>query len=511
MTRTTNSLKNIKYNYIFEVASILGSFISRRVFTRMLTQEYLGLNGTFASILSMLSLAELGIGNAIIYSLYKPLGEGDRETSAALMQLYKKAYTIIGLAIAVAGFAVAPFLDVIIKDMPDIPHIRLIYLIFVFDTSLSYFFVYKQSLISADQRQRIVSGYRQCGKILLYVFQIIGLLLTHNYFVYLGLKVTSTIVINVLLSRKADRLYPWLKTVKPKPVDKITKSEIIRNSGAMLSHKIGSVVVYGTDNLLMSAFSGVKAVGLYSNYTLVADGLSSVYSILFSSVTASVGNLGATENDSKYKQNIFFRLNFLSGWIYGFSSVCLVVLFNPFIKLWLDETYLLPQKLSLIIAVNFYLNGMRKVTLTFRDAFGVFWYDRYKPLAESVINLAASILLAKKMGIAGIILGTTISTLATSFWTEPYVLFKYGFCCSILPFFKAYFKNTVVTVISGFIMWNICLLIPDNGIALFAVKTFVCVVGSNIFFLLAYCRSEELKFFVQFLRNLLVKKTKKQA
>ena len=495
MSRTANSIKNIKYNYIFQTVSLLAAFLSRRVFTRILTAEYLGLNGTFSSILSMLSLAELGIGTAITYSLYQPLAEGDREKIVSLMALYRKAYWVIGLVVAVLGLAVTPFLGVIIADLPGIPRIQLIYLLFVLDTALSYFFIYKQSLISADQKQYIVSAYQQCGKIVLYILQILFLWLTRSYFAYLGLKIISTVCINWLISHRANCMYPWLKETKVNPLDAETKKSIGRNTIAMISHKIGGVVVFGTDNLLMSYFSGVVSVALYSNYTLITGGLNTIYSTLFGSITASIGNLGAADADPKHKETVFNRINFIGSWIYGFSAVCLIALFNPFIQLWVGGDYLLSQTLVVIIAVNFYLTGMRQAALTFRSAFGLYWYDRYKPLAESAINLTASIFLARRIGIEGILIGTGISTITTCFWVEPYMLYKYGFGTSCRPFFVKYFENTFVTVVAGYAMWHLCALLPDGGIIEFALKTVICVVGSNLIFLCVYCRRDEFKYF----------------
>ena len=275
--------------------------------------------------------------------------------------------------------------------------------------------LFQQTLIIADQHQYITSVYRYTMEIALRLAQMVFLQYTRNYFAYLGLQTAAILMQNLLLSRRADRLYPYINKLRPKRLDAETKNEIVRNTKAMITHRIGGIVVFGTDNLLISSFVGVVAVGLYSNYLLVTNGLTSVYSQFFRSLTASVGNLGATA-DAGRAAPVFWKVNFAGGWLYGFSAVCLVVLFNPFISLWVGKEYLFSQAIVILIALNFYVSGMRQSVLTFRDAYGLYWYDRYKPIAESVINLAVSILLAIPFGVAGILAGTFVSTMTTCFW-----------------------------------------------------------------------------------------------
>lgn len=331
MSRTDNSLRNLKTAVLFKLAAIVVNFIARKIFVVVLTKEYLGLDGTFANILTMLSLAELGVGTAITYSMYKPLAEGDRELILSLMTLYRKFYTIIGITVGVLGAALTPFLQYIIRDIPDIPHIRLIYLMFVLDSSISYFLVYKQSLISADQKQHIVTSYQYKTSMAVTAAQCAALLLTGDYILYLALKLCATFVCNALLARKADRLYPYLKQKTVQPLPAPVRQDISKNIRAMIAHKLGGVVVFGTDNVLIAYFVGAVSVGLYSNYLLITQSLKSAYSMIFRAMTASIGNLCAAE-DTAHAQAVFWRVDLLTRWIYGFSAVCLVVLLNPFIS-----------------------------------------------------------------------------------------------------------------------------------------------------------------------------------
>lgn len=493
MSRISNSLKNIKYEIWGQTVILLISFLSRMVFVQILSSEYLGLYGLFSNILSILSFAELGVGAAIIYSLYKPLAEQNVSKIKALMKLYQRSYIAIGVAIAILGAALTPFLELMIKDMPRIPDIHIIYLMFVMNSAVSYFFSYKRSLIIADQKRYIATYYRYVFFIVLNIIQMATLLTTRNYMLYLGFQIIFTFLENLFVSRKADSLYPYIKTKNTEILDLETKNTIVRNIKAMMYHKIGGIVVYGTDSLLLSKFIGVVAVGLYSNYLLIINALNLVSNMIFQAVTASVGNLGATQTKEK-AFFIFKCLNLIGFWGFGFASICLINLFNPFIRIWLSEEYLFPASLVLIIVVNFYLNGMRKSVLTFRDALGLYWYDRYKPLFEASINLIASIILVQKIGISGIFIGTAISTLTINFWVEPYVLYKYGFKTSILSYFIRYITYTVILFFGGSVTWLICSLIHEKTVIAFVIKAVVCFIVPNIIFLIAFYKTKEFKY-----------------
>ena len=510
MSRTDNSLKNLKTAVLFKLAAIVVNFIARKIFVVVLTKEYLGLDGTFANILTMLSLAELGVGTAITYSMYKPLAEGDRELILSLITLYRKFYTVIGITVGVLGAALTPFLQYIIRDIPDIPHIRLIYLMFVLDSSISYFLVYKQSLISADQKQHIVTSYQYKTSMAVTAAQCAALLLTGDYVLYLTLKLCATFVCNALLARKADRLYPYLKQKTVQPLPAPVRQDISKNIRAMIAHKLGSVVVFGTDNVLIAYFVGAVSVGLYSNYLLITQSLKSAYSMIFRAMTASIGNLCAAE-DTAHAQAVFWRVDFLTRWIYGFSAVCLVVLFNPFISLWLGADYLFSMPIVLLIVLSFYVTGMRQSVLTFREAMGLYWYDRHKPLFESAINLAVSILLAKPFGIVGIFIGTVVSTLSTCTWIEPYILFRHGFGAPVGKYFVRYALNVLLTAAAGAATWYICALLPQTGFGSFIIKVLLCCVIPNLFFLFVYGKTSEFRYFLTLGKSVLGKRMHKSA
>lgn len=500
MTRTEHSMRNLRYALIFQSLAMVAAFITRHVFVAVLNQEYLGLDGTFSNLLVVLSLAELGVGEAITFSLYKPLAEGDTVKIRTLMELYRRVYRVIGLGIAALAALLAPFLRVIIKDFPDTPEVYLIYALFVANSVLSYFFVYKQSLILADQRRYLITLWRYGLWTVLYLVQAVLLWVTRNYILYLTLQLAETLLENWVLARKADRLYPFLKEkYAPDPLNEESKGEILRNTKAMFLHKIGGAVVFNTDSLLLSYFFGVVSVGLYSNYLLIIKGLRNCYKMVFGAFTGSVGNLGATR-DKDHIYQVYRRLNFAGSWLMGWCSICLMVLFAPFLTLWVGEEYLFPTGIEFWIVVNFYITGMREVNQTFQNSLGLFWHLRYKSVVESVINLVVSVALAGPLGIAGIFIGTFVSTMVTCFWVEPYILFRYAFYRPLRSYFLGYGGDAMLTVLIGGCTWYLCGLLPGTGVGLFLMKTAVCAAVPNVLFYLVFRKREELAFFRSFLQ-----------
>ena len=446
MTRTKKSIKNIKYALVGQVSALLITFVSRTVFVKILGEEYLGVNSLFTNILTMLSFAELGIGAAITYSLYSPLANNETEQIKSIMLLFKKVYKYIGVIILILSVLLIPFLDNIAKDGYDVNGVYLIYFLFVINSVVSYFYNYKRSLIIADQNRYIATIYRYAFFNITSIIQIALLIVFKNYILFLIIQVVMTILENILISKKADQMYPYLKDNNVKKLDKVTLSEIIKNTKAMFGHKIGGIIVNSTDNLLISKISGIATVGLYSNYLLIVGSLNTVFSILFQSVMSSIGNLGVSSSYEK-KNEIFNIVNLVCFVIYGFTSVLLLLFLNPFIKLWIGEKFLLENSVLWIIIINFYITGMRKSVLTFRDALGLFWHDRFKPIFEVLFNLTFSIILGLKFGIFGILLGTTLSTLFVCCWVEPYILFKYGLKSELKKYFLIYFYQIFVLLI----------------------------------------------------------------
>jgi len=474
-SRTKNSIRNMVSSWGGQFLGIGFSFVSRTIFINILGAEYLGINGLFSNILSMLALAELGVGSAITYSLYKPLASKDENKIKALMGLYATAYRMIGCIVAVIGLALVPFLENIIKEKPDIPHLTIIYLMFLASSVVSYFFTYKNSLIIADQKQYVITIYSYGFSLVQNIAQIIILMLTRNFLWYLAIQIACGFLSNFFMAKKVDHVYPFLHEGAKVYLDKESKKSLFKNIGAIILHKIGTVIVFGTDNILISIFVGVYWVGLYSNYIMIMGIVNNFINSIFSSVTASVGQLNAKESSEKI-YSVFNTAFFLNFWIYSFCAVSFWVLFNPFITMWIGSQYVMDKEIVLMIVVNFFVTGMRRTVLTYKETMGLFWQDRFKPLCESAINLIASVILVTKLGIIGVLLGTFISTMTTCFWVEPYILYKYGFQKNVRTHFGKYILYTVVAVVTA--------LLTEMACSIFTTYTFFSIVGRAIFCLL---------------------------
>lgn len=489
-SRTTNSIKNMSFGLGGQLLNLIVSFVGRTVFIIILGADYLGINGLFSNILAMLSLAELGVGSAITCCLYKPLAEKDEKKINALIHFFAVSYRKIGCTVATVGLMLAPFLEDIIKDKPDIPYLRLIYILFLANSVVSYFYAHKSAIISADQKQYIVAIYRNGFNLAISFAQILLLLATHNYLFYLIVQVVANVLANSLIARQANRMYPYLKNEKKESLDQETKSTIYKNIKAMVLHQLGTFAIFGTDNILISMFVGVYWVGLYSNYIMIIGIIDNFISSVFSAVTASVGHLNATETAEK-AYSVFKTAYFLNFWLSGFCSIALWVLFNPFITLWIGPQYVLDPAIVFVIVINFFITGMRKTVISYKFTLGLFWPDRYKPLFESVINIIASVILLKEIGFAGVLWGTLISTVTTCLWVEPYVLYKYGFHKPVRIHFAKYGLYMSVTLAAALSTEWACSVFSGFTLVSVVGRAVCCVLIPNVFFALVFFRTRE--------------------
>ncbi len=488
LSRLDNSVRNIRAGTLGLIISYISGFIARKVFVMFLSLEYLGLSGLFANVLTMLSLAELGFGSAISYSLYKPLAFGEKQKIQVLMNLYRKSYRVIGSLVLLLGFAFTPFLHVLMQEVPDIPHLYLIYCLFVINSGSSYFLGYKRTLLIADQKSYINSIYLYGFQILKHALQIVVLVLTSNYILFLVILLASTVVENLAITLKVNRLYPYLKGKTDASLTRDEKEKIKRNIFALTLHKAGGVLVTGTDSIILVRFVNLASAGLYANYTLLQSSVGGIVGLIYSSITASIGNLSA-EKGGAGSNSLFDELNFISAWVYGFTALCLYFLCNPFISLWLGRAFLFPKSVVFVIVLNYYLTGMRRPVLAFKDSLGLFWYDRYKSLLQAVINLMVSVVLAGRYGVIGVLIGSSVSTLATCFWIEPYVVYRFGFDKPLGRYFLQYLGYTAVTFVAGgATLACLSLITISNTLLRFGVSLLVVIVVPNLVFLLFFHR-----------------------
>lgn len=494
-----NAVALIGQNFIVLVLS----FICRTVFINTLGQSYLGANGLFSNIFDVLSLMELGVGTAITYYMYKPLAEGDRGRINGLMILYARFYKYIGVAVATVGFSLVPFLKYIVGKT-DIPHINYVYFILLSNVVINYFLSYKRALLTADQRRYIASIFDIVFSVICNLLQVIVLVTTKNYFLYLGILVMTGVASNICIRLRVNKDYPYLKKDKQYELSKEDKRTIYTRMGAAMSHNVGGVLVFSTDNILLSIFNGLRFVGVYSNYTMIINMINNPLQQIYAAMVGSIGNLNITESNEKSK-SVFDKVFFLDFWLYGFASLCLWLLINPFILIWVGEKYILNTSLIFVIILNFYLSGMRLSAGNFIYASGLFWNTRFKPLFEAAVNLIASIILGGRFGAIGVFIGTALSVLLGSFWIDPYVLYKEWFHLSPAKYFLKYGIYTIIMLLVGLLFTGVFIIMPTGGFFLFVLRLAVCVIGINSIFAIIFWRTEEFQYFISLVKQTLYK------
>lgn len=493
MGRVQSAAKNIAFGQIGNLITLLLNFVLKTVFIAHLGDTLNGVNGLYTSILSALSMAELGIGTALNYSLYKPVAKGDIHKVKSYMQLYKKAYRVIGIAIGVMGLAVSPFLPYLVKQPKgvSVKDLTLYYFIFLFNTVSTYFVAYKYSLVNAEQKNYIQTNILTVTKMITVFLQIGVILLTGNYYVYLLTAAAVELLQKIFVSIYLNRRYPYLRDKDAEKLTKEEKGEIVTKTKALMFHKVGDVARLQTDSMIISGFINITLSGFVDNYNMVLNSVANVVNIVFNSVLSSFGNLFATESKEKQYQ-IFKVYRFAACWIYGFTAIGFSMLLTPFVQLWLrDGSKTLAFSVVICILIDYYFKGDRIVLSNFKTAAGVFEQDKYLALIQGVVNLIISIALVQKIGLAGVYIGTIVSGLIANI-TKPVIIYRVILDKDVKEYFKDSVKYlTVLIAVFGLLSGIKKLVMPQVTIFTFAVMfVIICVVFNGIFFGL-FGRTEE--------------------
>lgn len=504
--RVKNVIRNILATWIGQVIVVLCNFISRWVFVKVLPLEYLGINGLLGNILTLLSFADLGLGLSLSYYLYEPLARRDEKKILQTVICYKRIYRRIGIGVLLLGIIVYPFIHNNIINNSKIDNFHIIYFLYIFNASISYFAVHKITLLVADQKEYINTIYVNIVKIVQIILGICILFVWEDYIVFYLVQVVATIVTNYLVVKSVDRLYPFVKNCSDEEDTNEIENRIKKNMGAMVLHKFSSVIVNGTDNILISLYVSIVSVGLYSNYSMIINNISNVPSQFFWSMASGIGNFAASESYKK-KTQLFYTLLFLEFWLYGFCSICLFVLLSSFIKIWLGAEFILGQDIIFVLVLNFYMQGMRKIVLAFRDAEGLFRQDSYKAVLEAIINLVVSLYLVQRMGLVGTFIGTVISTVMTCVWLEPLVLFRNGLQGGLKRYYLRYMRYFVEVFCGGIVTYLICNIFEESLFS-FVLKMMICSVVPNILFFILHFRDFEFKQLVEKIINVIKRKKK---
>lgn len=496
MGRIHQAGKNIIFGYLSNFVILFMNFIQRTVFIMVLGRTLLGVNSIYTNVLNVLSLAELGIGTALNYSLYKPVANKDIEKIKSYMRFYKKAYLSIGAVITVIGIAISPFLKYILKNPGNysIRDLTVYYFIFLFNTVITYFVAYKYSLPNAEQKNYIQTNVTTITKIVTVLVQIIILVVTRNFLLYLLAQSFVELAQKIFVSIYLNKMYPYLRD---KEVQKLSEEEtkvVATKTKALMLHKIGDVARLQTDTIIISSFVNVDTSGVVANYTYIITYVGNFVNIIFSSVVSGFGNLVATESKEKQYQ-VFKVYRFFACWLFGFGAVGFWHLLTPLIGgLWLDESWVIGSTVVTLLAVDFYFKGGRSVLENFKIAAGVFEQDRYLPLIQGGLNLVLSIILVQRIGVAGVYVGTLVSGILANF-IRPVIIYKVCFDRKAW----SYFADSVryIAVILGIAVVNVPirhLVMQETNILTFGIMVVIITVIYNGIFFLAFHKTEEFAY-----------------
>ena len=494
-SRMKNAVMNSVFGIISYVIIMLTTFISRKIFAYSLGAEYLGLNGLFSNIVSMLAITELGMGTAILCFLYKPIVEQDHKRITELMYYCKKIYIKIAIVITIIGGFLTIFINDIANTSINENDVRLYFILFFINTAVSYLWSYKQNILYANQENRLISIIHMISKIIVSIIQCTILLILNSFYLYIVVQIAGTILENLLISSYVNKKYQFLKETKYETLSKKDKKELFDTVKPLIIQNLSGFIVTSTDSLIISKFINVYSAGIYSNYILITSTLSTLFSQIFSAFTTSFGNLYSSESTKKCLE-VFKRVNLLSYWLVVISITGFICISENFVTLWLGKEYVLSELTIILIAVSLYLTILNVPFISVQNALGLHKYDNIAMIFQGGANLVISIILVKYVGIVGVIMGTIISTALFPVISKPYVIYKYVFNISPINYYSTYFFRGILAIFVNIIAYNISkIIIFDSILLTIIVKGLIVLLISNTILILIYFRNNEFKYF----------------
>lgn len=498
VVRTVNSAKNLMSSIAMMLFSILVGFFTRKIFVDSIGVEYLGLNGLLMNILGMMTLLEGGFSSSVIYNMYKPMANDDRPRILALVQLYKKVYRYIALAVFVVALCIYPFIGTITRNAEGLENVTIVYFIFVFNTLIPYFTAYRWSVINVSQQYYKMTTINMVNLIVLNCLKVCVLLWTENYIAYLLVETTCAIGLNIAVAYKCNKLFPYLRTKLKYKVEPEVKKNIITNMKAIFLHALGGYFMHSTDNIVISSFVGVAIIGFYSNYTLITSTLSQFLSQALTSMSDSVGNLIAKES-REHIYEVFKSVFFINFLLTSFGVVMLSTTLQPFICWWLGDEYLLSNAALGVILLNYFLGGMRSSPYTFKTKAGIFTKDKFTPLMQGVINVCLSLLLVQWYGLTGVLAATAISIISISWWQWPRLCYKHVFHQRLSNYFLRYFIYLGTMLLSIAVSWTLCHFAQIPGFKMqFLINALVTLAAYVGVYYMVFRRMREYKVTLQY-------------
>lgn len=496
-SRTKLATRNVIASLITNILIFPIQFINRYYMVRYLGVKYLGITSLFTNILSVLSLADLGIGTAIVFLLYKPLAERDMPKISILMKFYRDIYRLISLLIFVLGIVVIPFLHYFLHNEINYPNVYSLFLIYLLGTASSYLFSYNQSLLYADQKNNIYAWYNLIVSYVMIVLQVITVKLFANALLYAILFVFTNFITNILVNCYVNKTYH----LNYKTDVKLTNSETIELKENVIGNifmRVSGVVVNGTDSLLLSAFVNVIQVGLYANYLTIINVISRIMSQVLNAVTGSIGNFIVNKKREE-SEKLFFNLQFLNFILLNWVVLGIIFISKEVVTIWLGSNYVLSEINTILIGLSFFLMNYRMLGWNFIAVYGLSKYMKIFSLSEMIANFVLSFVFLRffKLGITGIVLGTICSTVLTVGWQDPFVIFHYGFKKTIKNYMLKYFFNTCILILELFLCAKLFNFIDINTISIWfrlSIKFISIFVIGSVCPLLFYLHTDEEKY-----------------
>lgn len=496
-------MRNISTGFISQIIQMVLGFVSRTVFIKYLSAEYLGVSSLFSNILSMMALAEMGIASAFIYELYKPLSSKNEEQTAVVLRYFRKTYAIVGIVVFITGLLLMPFLNDIIAEKPAsiTEDIRVIFLFYIVSTASSYFFSYKMSLLDADQKISVSTINNIKFLIGQNIVQIVILIFTQNFLLYVGVQILSQFLSNLYISRKVNQQYPFLSEHKHVKISPEVKNNVIKNVKAAFLTKIGGVLVNATDNVFISMFVGLALLGKYSNYVMLFGLISGFLMIIFANIKSSVAHFVINESLDRQRQ-LFKTLNFLNFVCFGVASLLIYFCINDFIEIWIGTAYVLTANIPLVLAINFFMLGMQNGFWTFKGAYGYFQFGKYMVLGTAAINLVLSYILGKEYGIVGIITATLIARLFTNFWYDPFIVLTKGLHQNPWKYLSRFLLYLFILCSVAGLIYGVFRVVHFALWLQLLLKFFLTLTFSFLLIFLFMKNTEEMKSSLTFVNNL---------
>ena len=492
MNRKKNATRNIIFGTCLKLYQIVVPFLMRTIMIYFMGVQYLGLNSLFTSVLQVLNLAELGVGSAMVYSMYKPVAEHDNNTICALMGLYRKYYRIIGMVVLAAGCVIIPFVPHLIKsDVPEGINIYVLYVMNLLATVFTYWlYAYKNSILQAYQRNDIVSKVTIITDTIKYILQIFTIVFLKNYYMYVLVLILLQIASNIITAAVVTRMYPECRCKGSLPKEEV--AQINSRIRDLFTSKIGAVIVNSADTVVISAFLGLTVLAIYQNYFFIISSVIAFIAVVFNSCTAGIGNSIIVETKEK-NYNDFKKFTFLIAWIAGFCTVCIVCLMQPFMNIWMNgnEKLMLGMSEVVCFCIYFFVYEIQQLLLTYKDAAGMWHEDKYRPLVTALTNLALNIIMVQFFGLYGVLLSTVISIIFIGMPWLFYNLFTVLFKRNAAKYVIRVVYYTVITIVISIITYSVCSLVPFTGIAELIVKLIICIIVPNLLFFATLFKFEE--------------------